>query len=75
VLKVIRSGESPILMLPDRAANVNLPEGWTDLIADGKALRANFVKIAINVVREDAEDKNALPELLLRWFGPDAGCR
>ena len=30
-------------------------------------------EIAINVVREDAEDKNALPELLLRWFGPDAG--
>jgi Domain of unknown function (DUF3427) len=72
-LKVIRSGENPILLLPDRAAKPDLPEGWTDVHADGRVLSANFVKIAINVVREPAEERNVLPEILRGWFGADAG--
>ena len=35
--------------------------------------RANFVKVAINVVRRADSDENVLPEVLRSWFGPDAG--
>ena len=34
---------------------------------------ANFVKIAVNVIRRDDSDENVLPDLLGEWFGPEAG--
>lgn len=72
-LKVIRSGDRPILMLPDRKKAAELPAGWTTVAANGKRYNANFVEIAVNVVRQDGSDENVLPMLLTEWFGKDAG--
>jgi hypothetical protein len=63
----------PILMLPDRQRQPGIPQGWTEIVANGRPYQANFVKIAVNVVREPGGTDNALPELLRGWFGPDAG--
>jgi hypothetical protein len=73
VLKVARSEERPILFLPDRNTNPELPEGWTSVRANGQELSANFVKIAINVVKSQTSDENILSTLLTDWFGSDAG--
>ena len=40
---------------------------------DGEEHQANFVKIALNVVTRPGSRENVLPEILRRWFGPDAG--
>lgn len=72
-LKVGRAGEQPMLFLPDRKSHAGLPEGWTDIQVNGRALSANFVKIALNVVQASGSEKNILPELLTEWFGPDVG--
>jgi hypothetical protein len=72
-LKVSHSNGRPILFLPPRETNVDLPTGWTDLRIDNELVKANFVKIAVNVARRTDSDANVLPEILLRWFGPDAG--
>lgn len=40
---------------------------------NGLTVEANFVKVAINVVRIPGETKNALPGILGDWFGSDAG--
>ncbi len=71
--KVSHSGGNPILFLPDRAQVGGIPEGWTDIRAEGNLYQANFVKVAVNVVRKPNSDANELPGLLRRWFGPDAG--
>ena len=34
---------------------------------------ANFVKVAVNVIRKPGEEENQLPKILRSWFGPDAG--
>ena len=72
-LKVSRAGEQPMLFLPDRNAHAELPEGWTQVRANGRAFSANFVKVALNVVHASDSEMNVLPELLTDWFGPDAG--
>jgi hypothetical protein len=72
-LKISHSGGQPILFLPSRSQNPSLPEGWTDVRAGDETYNANFVKIAINVMRQSGSDTNVLPDLLRRWFGPDAG--
>ena len=71
--KVSHSGGNPILFLPDRAQVEGIPEGWTDVRSDGELYQANFVRVAVNVVRKAGSDVNELPGLLRRWFGPDAG--
>lgn len=73
VCKVSHSGGSPILFLPDRATRPEIPEGWTPVTIDGAAHEANFVKVAVNVVRRVGEEGNVLPAVLRGWFGPDAG--
>jgi hypothetical protein len=40
---------------------------------DGQLLHADFVKIAVNVIRDTPQGPNVLPDLLWRWFGPEAG--
>ncbi len=72
-LKVSHSGGQPILFLPAAAERQRLPTGWTPVEIEGRAYEANFVKVALNVVREKGLDENALPGLLRKWFGPDAG--
>lgn len=73
VCKVSHSSGRPILFLPDRSAHPEMPTGWTDVSVEGKPYQANFVKIAVNVLREPENPENKLPELMRRWFGPDAG--
>jgi hypothetical protein len=71
--RVRHSGGQPIIFLPDRARTPAVPTGWTTALADDQPLELNFVKIAVNVARLPDSDRNALPELLRQWFGPDAG--
>ena len=72
-LKVSHSGGSPILFLPSGAERADLPNGWTSVLIDGETYQANFVKIAVNVVRKAGDDTNQLPRILRGWFGADAG--
>jgi hypothetical protein len=62
--RVSHSSGKPIIRLPDRARLEGIPEGWVPVDADGEALEANFVKIAVNVMRRPGSEENALPELL-----------
>ncbi|MEQ1581442.1 MAG: DUF3427 domain-containing protein [Steroidobacteraceae bacterium] len=73
VIRVGHSSGKPILHPLDRDKYPNLPEGWTDVRIDDETLRANFVKVAVNVVSRLGSDDNVLPEILHRWFGDDAG--
>jgi len=73
VLKVNHSGGRPILFPLPRETHPELPDGWTDVRIDNESLSANFVKIAVNVVRRPGSDENVLAEVLHRWFGSDAG--
>lgn len=73
VMKVSHSGGRPILFLPDRASKPGIPHGWQPVQIEGKQHQANFVKVAINIVRPDEGEENVLPAILRGWFGPDAG--
>jgi superfamily II DNA or RNA helicase/HKD family nuclease/diadenosine tetraphosphate (Ap4A) HIT family hydrolase len=72
-LKVSHSGGRPFLFLPSGAERDDLPNGWTPVTIDGHRFEANFVTVAVNVVREPGSEENALPAILRGWFGPDAG--
>lgn len=72
-MKVSHSAGQPILFLPDRSKVAGIPEGWQSVLINGRPHRANFVKIAVNVVRAADSDDNALPAILRGWFGHDAG--
>lgn len=64
----------PILKLPSRAARPDLPSGETDVrLPDGSAWRFRFLKDSCSVARPLGTATNQLPDLLRRWFGPDAG--
>jgi hypothetical protein len=65
----------PILFLPPEPEpeRSDLPTGWTDVQIDGQPYSANFVKVAVNVVRRSEQEDNDLPGILRGWFGPDAG--
>jgi Domain of unknown function (DUF3427) len=72
-LKISHSGGQPILFLPPREQNPDLPEGWTDVRVGDATYSANFVKVAVNVICQSGSEKNILSELLRKWFGTDAG--
>jgi hypothetical protein len=72
-LKVSHASGTPMLFLPPEPERTDLPAGWTDLQIEGRIYSANFVKVAINVVRRPGEEANELPGILRGWFGPDAG--
>lgn len=71
--KVSHSRNRPILFLPDRTTHPDIPSGWQPVEANGQRYEANFVKVAVNVMREPGNEKNSLPAILNLWFGPDAG--
>jgi superfamily II DNA or RNA helicase/HKD family nuclease/diadenosine tetraphosphate (Ap4A) HIT family hydrolase len=73
VCNVSHSGDRPILFLPDRARSSGIPSSWVPIVADGEPYEADFVKVAVNVVRKPDTTQNVLPSLLRKWFGPDAG--
>lgn len=70
-LHVSHSSGRPIVRFEQRHAH--LPEGRTPLRVGDSRLEADFVKSALNVVRERGGDRNVLPDVLWDWFGPDAG--
>jgi superfamily II DNA or RNA helicase/diadenosine tetraphosphate (Ap4A) HIT family hydrolase/HKD family nuclease/SOS-response transcriptional repressor LexA len=73
VCKVLWNQRDPILKLPDRKA-ARLPGGETDVrLADGAVWQFRFQKEFCNVARPAGTQRNALPDLLRRWFGPRAG--
>jgi hypothetical protein len=71
--RVSQAGGRPILFLPARRARSSMPEGWAPVLADGQAYEANFVTVAVNVIRRPGSEENVLPALLRRWFGDHAG--
>lgn len=73
VCKVSHANGRPILFLPDREVQFEIPSGTVDVTIDGKLHEADFVKIAVNVVREKGKPDNVLPAIIRGWFGSDAG--
>jgi superfamily II DNA or RNA helicase/HKD family nuclease len=71
-LRVSHAGGKPILFL-DREKSPGIPLGWTALEIDDERFEANFVKVAVNVLRKPGSASNNLAGVLRRWFGPDAG--
>jgi superfamily II DNA or RNA helicase/HKD family nuclease/diadenosine tetraphosphate (Ap4A) HIT family hydrolase len=72
ICNVSHAGGRPIIFL-DRNKYPHTPEGWTDVLVDDETYRANFVKVAVNVIHRSGSENNELPALMRRWFGPDAG--
>ena len=72
ICRVIQTGGKPMIKLNSRHRG-ELPEGRTALWVDGVLYEANFVTIALNVIRPVGGEENVLPELLRGWFGPTAG--
>ena len=73
ICRVSHAGGSPILFLPSRDRTPGVPEGWVKVAANGTAYHAKFVKIAVNVMNAEGEERNVLSEVLRGWFGPNAG--
>ncbi len=71
--KVFHQSGKPILKLPNRERVDGIPEGWTEVIVNGETYEANFVQIAVNVMRRPGAEENVLPEILRSMFGPNAG--
>ena len=72
-LKVSHAGGKPILFLPSGPERGDLPNGWTDVQINDEEYSANFVKVAINVVRRPGSEENELARIIRGWFGADAG--
>lgn len=72
-MDVSHSKGKPILFLPDRQAHPHVPSGWQRVVVDGSEYQANFVKVAVNVVRRGESGDNDLPAILRGWFGAQAG--
>lgn len=73
VCKVSHANGKPILFLPSREERPDIPSGTVEVLIDGKSYEAEFVKIAVNVIKRNGKGQNALPGLLRSWFGPHAG--
>jgi len=73
VCEVFQSHGRPILKLPERERQADVPTDTTLVTVDGQDYEADFRKIAVNVMRKVGEQDNVLPEVLRRWFGQDAG--
>ena len=73
VCKVMHSGGRPILKLPDGCDEREEPWGWHRVIADDNSYKANFVRLYVNVLRDETTGQNRLSNLMREWFGEDAG--
>ncbi|MDP3233153.1 MAG: DUF3427 domain-containing protein [Myxococcales bacterium] len=71
ILNVSHANGKPILFYPSNREG--MPSGWTPLQINGRSYEANFVKVALNVVRLPGEKSNELSAILREWFGSDAG--
>jgi hypothetical protein len=64
----------PILKLPSRTTRPDVHLGELDVrLPDGSLWRFRMMKEFCNVARPVGMDRNQLPDLLRRWFGPQAG--
>ncbi len=72
-MKVSHANGKPILFLPNRATTPGIPEGWAPVQIDGRSHRANFVKVAVNVIQLEDGEENLLAKVVRGWFGHDAG--
>jgi superfamily II DNA or RNA helicase/diadenosine tetraphosphate (Ap4A) HIT family hydrolase/HKD family nuclease len=70
---VSHSNDKPIIFLPDRDKTPGIPTGWEAVTANNEPYSANFVKVAVNVMRKEGVEGNVLPEVLRGWFGESAG--
>ena len=73
IMKVSHASGRPILFYDQSVERSEIPEGWQPVIIDGIKHEANFVKVALNVVRLPGAEENRLPTILRGWFGADAG--
>jgi superfamily II DNA or RNA helicase/HKD family nuclease/diadenosine tetraphosphate (Ap4A) HIT family hydrolase len=73
ICKVSRTGGRPVLFLPDRDTNPRIPRGWTEVLVEGQPYEANFVKVAVKVLRQKGSSENVLSNLLRQWFGMNVG--
>lgn len=73
VASVKQANGRPMIFLPDRESHPEIPTGPSRILVDGRPHEADFVKVALNVLRRHGEEGNVLPEVLRGWFGPDAG--
>jgi superfamily II DNA or RNA helicase/diadenosine tetraphosphate (Ap4A) HIT family hydrolase len=73
VCSVSHADGRPIIFLPDRNKTPGIPSGWQSVVANDEPYSANFVKVAVNVIRREAEEGNVLPDILRGWFGENAG--
>ena len=71
VCKVSHTGGKPIIFLSEPRSD--FPTGWTPVWVDGVEHEANFVKVAVNVMRRPGSDDNVLAGILRGWFGERAG--
>lgn len=71
--RVSHAGGRPILFLPSRESHPLVPTGWTSVVAEGEEYEANFVRVAVNVMRRPGTNDNVLAQVLRGWFGDDAG--
>jgi len=72
--KLTWNKRDPILKLPARGEADGLPWGDTDVrLDDGRIWRFRFGKEYCNVAHPVGSDRNQLPDLTRRWFGPQAG--
>jgi len=62
-----------MVFLPDRGKTPGIPSGWQSVIANAELYNANFVKVAVNVMRKENDEENFLPDVLRGWFGENAG--
>lgn len=72
ICKVLSNQRDPILKLPTVARD-KLPEGETDVRVDGAVWQFRFAREFCNVAKPAGTQRNQLPDLLRRWFGPTAG--
>jgi hypothetical protein len=74
--RIILSDDRPIIKLPRRTGEANIPVDWVSVEMDGNAYMVKFAKQYINIVRETQESKkNVLGDILRSWHGPTVGQR
>jgi superfamily II DNA or RNA helicase/HKD family nuclease/uncharacterized protein (DUF1330 family) len=71
--KVNQTHGRPILHPLDRKKYPDIPTGWHNVRVAGSLYRANFVKIAVNVLKDPQSDANVLGDVIKRMFGEQAG--
>lgn len=72
--KVSHNAQGEPMVFINRQRDPDIPTGWTEILVDGERYKANFVKVALNVVRTENDGKtNVLPDILRGFFGERAG--